>query len=177
MRRVRLAALAVGLSVAVAAGLVAKAGAAVEQEVVTTIHFVDGCSGSGYWFMWDAVLDPDPTMAPGRPQAVRWGPAAPILIETLGTSILEQNRWAFLLLGEDGETTLFRSFFDAEFEPDRRYVLEVTLDCATTPYQIVGMPNSSTAVPRSPLPTAIGWLLITVAALLGGAKVLRHRER
>lgn len=96
-------------------GTAAPATAAVPHGAVTDIRFVEGCSGTGYWFTWDAVLDPDPTSAPGWDspngfQPVSSGPVAPITDPDGGPSILDRQRYAFLLIGADRETRLFHAF-------------------------------------------------------------------
>jgi len=126
----------------------------VPQEAYTRIAFVDGCSGHGYWFSWDAVLHPDPTSMPewGSPRGyveVTWGPTAPITQPGLGPSVLEDGRYGFLLLDSSRETVLFRSMYAVQLEP-RRFVLDVTLDCSTIPYTIVRLGDTATEPPATP---------------------------
>ena len=157
------------------------ASAAVEPEANVDIGFVDGCSGSGYWFLWDAVLYPDPLTAPGWESGsglhpVTWSPEAPIRITAITSGPVEPQRKAFLLLGSDKETRLFQALFQAQPDPGGDFALAATLDCATTPYRIVSTPDSAMAKPSNPMPVAIGWLLVVSAALTGAIQLNRLQK-
>ena len=158
------------LALALVAVSGARVAAAVPHGAVTEIQFVDGCSGQGYWFTWDAVLSPDPTEAPGWGEAngftpIAWGPDQPITDPDGGPSILEEGRYAFLLIGSDRETRLFQAFYGTQGDsPLGDFVLRVTLDCKTTPYQVVAAPDTSAPPPSSPPTYALGWFLVATSA-------------
>lgn len=152
--------------------------AAVPQEAYTRIAFVDGCSGHGYLFTWDAVLYPDPTKVPewksGGFHEVTWGPSEPITQPMGGPDILEEGRYGFALLDSSRQTILFRALYGVQFEP-RRFVLDVTLDCSTIPYTIVAL--GDTAMERRATPTRSAFVVVVGIGCLAASLALALRTR
>lgn len=152
--------------------------AAVPQEAYTRVAFAEGCSGHGYWFSWDAVLYPDPTLAPGwdnrRYHEVSWSPDEPVTIPHGGPDTLEAGRYGFLLLDSSGETVLFRALYGVQLEP-RRFVLDVTLDCSTIPYTIVSLGDTA-MVPTPSAPGGPPLVVLTGIGCLIGSLILALRR-
>lgn len=154
--------------------------AAAPQEAHTDVKFVEGCSGEGYWFTWDAVVYPDHTAVPewgdpSGPIPAAWSPSSPITDPDLGPEYLEENRYGFILLAADRETILFQAFYDVQLDL-RRFVLDVTLDCSTIPYRVVEMPNAAMAAPDRDL-APIGLALLALGVIIGAWQEASRRVR
>lgn len=150
--------------------------AATEPSAETRVRFADGCEGSGSWFAWDAVLDPDPRNAPGWSgagmNAVQWGPGTQLEERVIANTLFENNRWAFVLVAADGETELFRAFYSTQVEPERLLVLDVMLDCSQVPFTVSGLPNSAMSYPVKDFSWA-GFGLVALAVIFAIGQTIR----
>jgi hypothetical protein len=149
--------------------------AAVEQEATAEIAFTDGCAGQGFYFLWDTSIHNTLDDAPGadHPPPVTWSDSSPIVNTNPGPSVLANDRLAFVLLAADGHTKLWDGFYVVD-AVESRYLLRITLDCSTTPYSIVEMPNSAVPPRRDPGLIGLGMLVIGLAL---GLLPLTRRDR
>ncbi|MCC6618879.1 MAG: hypothetical protein IT341_07555 [Chloroflexi bacterium] len=149
---------------------------AVEPSAEIRITFKGACAGTGHWWLWDTLLYPDPTGAPGYSEsdefAIAWGADAPVRVTTIIGSPLEPQRVAYRITDAAGAEVL-REFLSVVGE---QFVLDLTVDCSTIPYTIVALGDTAMAVPTS-APVGPPTVIITGIGCLIGSLALALRRR